>query len=296
LPRPTGAACKEGAYHSRRRKAGLTINARSSSFSSSASNRSNPLQKRRSKRSLIGRASRSQQLRETVARNFVFVCGGFGFNHLIPPSNCKSDPRIGLLGVAAASVVGSPRGLLPEAPTDPDVRVFPHPALRLTASLRDHKLHHAPACAVSLSARVSLIRLWSPMSPPSVPRTFPCAGAPFPPRGPSGQFPRFLSTVKHSDFLPPLPRRFVSFASRYRRSPRVLLPRAQGATPVGQGLFTGFPTPDSSTEATGPPRFLENPTMNVPCSSTPAGPLRSATTALRCCLPPFRRRQLPREQ
>ncbi len=27
--------------------------------------------------------------------------------------------------------------------------------------------------------------------------------------------------------------------------------------------------------ATGPPRFLKNPTMNVPCSSTPAGPLRS---------------------
>jgi hypothetical protein len=27
--------------------------------------------------------------------------------------------------------------------------------------------------------------------------------------------------------------------------------------------------------------------MNVPCSSTPAGPRRSATAALRCCLPPF---------
>ena len=34
--------------------------------------------------------------------------------------------------------------------------------------------------------------------------------------------------------------------------------------------------------------------MNVPCSSTPAGPLRSATAALRCCLPPFGRRRLPR--
>jgi len=81
--------------------------------------------------------------------------------------------------------------------------------------------------------------------------------------------------VKHSDFLPPFPRRFVSFTSRYRRPPRVLLPRAQGATPVGQGLLTGFPNPGSSTETTGPPRFLKNPTMNVPCSSTPAGPLRS---------------------
>jgi hypothetical protein len=56
--------------------------------------------------------------------------------------------------------------------------------------------------------------------------------------------------------------------------------------PEGQGLLTGLPTPDSLTETTGPPRFLEDPTMNVPCSSTPAGPLRSATAALRYCLPP----------
>jgi hypothetical protein len=109
----------------------------------------------------------------------------------------------------------------------------------------------------SLSARVSLKRLWSPMSPPSFPRTFPCSGALFPPWGPSGWFPRFFGTVKNSDFLPPLPRCFVSFAPRYRRSPRILLPRAQGAAPVGQGLFTGFPNPGSSTETTGPPRFLE---------------------------------------
>jgi len=27
--------------------------------------------------------------------------------------------------------------------------------------------------------------------------------------------------------------------------------------------------------------------MNVPCSSTPEGPLRSATAAPRCCLPPL---------
>jgi hypothetical protein len=59
-------------------------------------------------------------------------------------------------------------------------------------------------------------------------------------------------------------------------------------------LFTGLPRPVSSTETTGPPRFLEDPTMNVPCSPTPAGPLCSATAALRCCLPPFGRRRLPR--
>jgi hypothetical protein len=33
--------------------------------------------------------------------------------------------------------------------------------------------------------------------------------------------------------------------------------------------------------------------MNVPCSSTPAGPRRSATAALRYCLPPFRTTSTP---
>jgi hypothetical protein len=35
--------------------------------------------------------------------------------------------------------------------------------------------------------------------------------------------------------------------------------------------------------------------MNVPCSPTPAGPPRSATAALWCCLPPNGRRRLPRQ-
>ena len=69
-------------------------------------------------------------------------------------------------------------------------------------------------------------------------------------------------------------------------APWVSFPQPQDATTAGLELFTGIPTPDSLAETTGPPRFLENPTMNVPCSSTPAGPRRSATTALRCCLPP----------
>jgi hypothetical protein len=36
------------------------------------------------------------------------------------------------------------------------------------------------------------------------------------------------------------------------------------------------------------------PAIGVPCSLTPAGPLRSATAALRCCLPSTLRRRLPR--
>ena len=50
-----------------------------------------------------------------------------------------------------------------------------------------------------------------------------------------------------------------SFASRYRRAPPASLPQTSGAPSAGQGLFTGFPKPVSSTETTGPPRFLEDP-------------------------------------
>jgi hypothetical protein len=83
------------------------------------------------------------------------------------------------------------------------------------------------------------------MSPPSFPQTCPCSGAPFPPRGPSGRFPRFLGTVKHSDFLPPLPRCFVAFAARYRHASWVSFPAAARRYDCGPGVVhrsphTGF--------------------------------------------------------
>ena len=99
----------------------------------------------------------------------------------------------------------------------------------------------ASRAPTSLSARVSLIRLWSAVSPPSFPRTFPCARALFPPRGPSGRFPRFLGTTKHSDFLPPLPRRFVSFASRYRRCALVFVPADARRNRCGPGVVNRNP-------------------------------------------------------
>jgi len=90
------------------------------------------------------------------------------------------------------------------------------------------------------------------------------------------------------------PSRVASFPSlRGTAAPWVSLPQTQDATPAGQGF-----SPES------PNRFMDGgnrtsqvpagPTMSVPCSPTPAGPLRSATAALRCCLPPFGRRRLPR--
>jgi hypothetical protein len=87
-------------------------------------------------------------------------------------------------------------------------------------------------------------------------------------------------STKHSDFLPSLPRRFVSFARRYRRCALGFAPAAARRYDCGPGVVHRNPHTGSSTETTGAPRFLENPTMNVPCSSTPAGPQRSATATL----------------
>jgi hypothetical protein len=106
-------------------------------------------------------------------------------------------------------------------------------------------------------------------------------------------FPRYYKALRRPA-APPASLRFLRFAvpslhlglrSRGRKAPR---PRAWGYSPDS-------PQPVSSTETTGPPRFLEDLTMNVPCSPTPAGPLRSATAALWCCLPPNGRRRLPRQ-
>src|SRR6202035_1507381 len=124
-----------------------------------------------------------------------------------------------------------------------------------------------------LSARVSLIRLWSSVSPPYSPRTFPRSGASFPPRGSLGLVPPLLRYYQALRLPAALPRRFVAFAPRYRRC-------ALGFAPAGARRSTHRPggvhrTPQpvlSSTETTGPPRFLEDPTLNVPCSLTPAGP------------------------
>ena len=96
---------------------------------------------------------------------------------------------------------GRPGSLLTLPPTDPDVRVLPHPAPRQTASLR----------AVAYP-RVQEARRWPPPSPrliwpvrlsgvvtwrrdptavgwPSFPPPVPPAGAPFPPRGLVGSIP-----------------------------------------------------------------------------------------------------------
>jgi hypothetical protein len=115
------------------------------------------------------------------------------------------------------------------------------------------------------------------MSPPSFPPSVPCPGSsahanfPFPPRDPSGRFPRFIGTTGRSDFLPSIAccRADCSLASlRFLRS----------ALPP-------------SAETTRSPRFLENPRVHAALCD-PGGPPSQAIRAMpyssarRCCLPP----------
>ena len=57
----------------------------------------------------------------------------------------------------------------------------------------------------------------------------------------SGRFPRFIGTTKHSVFLPPLPRRFVSFARRYRRASFGFVPADARRSSCGPGVVNRTP-------------------------------------------------------
>ena len=54
-------------------------------------------------------------------------------------------------------------------------------------------------------------------------------------------FPRFHGNMKHSDFLPPLPRRFVSFARRYRRYALGFVPADARRNRRGPGVVNRTP-------------------------------------------------------
>src|SRR5215203_4160543 len=86
---------------------------------------------------------------------------------------------------------------------------------------------------------------------------------PFPPRGLSGWFPRFLGTMRVLRRPEPIPTRFVSFACRYRSYVRRFAPTGRGR-PLPVGLDFGLPEPtrDSAAEISGSPRFLGGP----PCA------------------------------
>ncbi len=114
----------------------------------------------------------------------------------------------------------------------------------------------------------------SAIFPPNVP-VFRCS---LPSTGSLGfWFPCFHGTVEHSDFLPPLPRCFVSFASRYRHAPWTSLPQLQDATAASQGLFTGLPHTgsigggDRTSQVPGEPHY-ERALLFDPGGTSALGP------------------------
>ena len=145
---------------------------------------------------------------------------------------------------------------------------------------RERRLSHSPShtlwlrklfpSPVSLSAAVSLRRLPGSNSRSSVPPTVPCPGAPFPPQGPLGRFPRFKGNMRHSDCLPPVSPRFVAFAWRYRRAPTCSFPAAGGAPRMGLGFGQRSPDRYLWTETTSSPGFPGN----LMCACPGRGPRR----------------------
>ena len=92
-------------------------------------------------------------------------------------------------------------------------------------------------------------------------------------------FPRFTGTMGCSETLPSISPHFVAFAWRYHACRAVFRVRPLAAPTAprrtnGPGVFfyAGCPIPALNVETTGLPRFLGNPSANMPCSSTPAGP------------------------
>ena len=106
------------------------------------------------------------------------------------------------------------------------------------------------------------------------------SGIPFPPQGlPRMGFPCFTGTMGCSETLPPVSPHFVAFAWRYHacaaafRVRPLAAPAAPRRTGGGPGVYcAGCPIPALNVETTGLPRFLGNPGVGVPCSSTPTGP------------------------
>jgi len=101
--------------------------------------------------------------------------------------------------------------------------------------------------------------------------------------------------MERSDSLPSVPPRFV--LPRLAVPPRAPPVRSRGAArslPTGLGFgepISPLPVACGNDRASQVPG---EPPVPMPCSQTPVGPPRQATSALRCGLPPLLRRRLPR--
>jgi len=96
--------------------------------------------------------------------------------------------------------------------------------------------------------------------------------------GPTARFPTFIALISCSDFLPPVPPGFVSFASAVPPRARLFAPGDVGPLPQARVLWAMVsPTTSLIAETAGSPRLLVSPNAPMPCSWTPVEPLRQAS-------------------
>jgi len=192
---------------------------------------------------------------------------------------------------------GRPGWLPTQAPHRPVRAGLPHTVLQVTGSLRD-LTHHAPSGPKG-QLRYPLKSRWDAFKV-----RWPCHLAlqqfrdptpPFPPRGPSGWFPRFLGTIgvlRRPESIPP---HFVSFAWRYRDGDRRFAPPGYGRPPLEAWTFDRpEPTRDWIAEISG---FSQVP-GRTPMRTCPGLPPRGIPNAKPVrrrgdSLPLMPRRRLP---
>ena len=124
---------------------------------------------------------------------------------------------------------------------------------------------------MSLSAGVSLRWWWGSVFPSSVsPSGSNDPVSPFLHRVLWGEFPGFGGTTRDSDSLPLVLPHFVAFAWQYHSVFLRSLPRGEEhVASRAWSLVTRSPTGSVRVETTGPPRFLGDPHVYMPCSHRP---------------------------
>jgi hypothetical protein len=93
--------------------------------------------------------------------------------------------------------------------------------------------------------------------------------------------PRYYALLRLPAVRPAL--LWFSLCSAVPLGVRCSLPSLPDAAQLGPGAWSPGAPPGLSMETVGPPRFLGNPRVRLPCSRTPAGPWRLALAPPRCC-------------
>ncbi len=154
---------------------------------------------------------------------------------------------------------GSPWGLPPTAPTDPDVHVKMHPVRHVVDIAVPHTTRSFRGDTLVRHGVLGV-----------VPTPRPQRGTPFAPRGPEGPFPRFKTTMGRCDSLPSISPRFVSFAWRYHRFVPLFVPVSLGHGAADQpGVGKPVSRRHVTMETARSPKFPGNPSDHSPCSSDP---------------------------